>query len=91
MARKGEVCKAVSAVTAFQVNAAKLGSGECTQTQPAAGPCGREDDDELPRKVGEQASHEPVLSCGRLQQKVGFSSGVSQGVRVPLLFLICKK
>jgi len=51
-AKKGEVCKAVTAVTAIQVNIAKLGSGEFTQTQLAVGPCKREQGDKLSRKVG---------------------------------------
>ena len=76
-AKKGEVCKAVTAVTAIQVNTARLRSGECTQTQLAVGPCRRKHGHELPRKVGKQVSHEPMLSCEQLQQRVGVSSDVS--------------
>lgn len=67
----------VTAVTAIWVNTAKLGSGECTQTQLAVGRCRREHGHQLPRKVGKQVSHEPTLSCGWLQQGVGIGSDVS--------------
>lgn len=77
LAKKGEVCMVVTAVTAIQVNTAKLSSGECTHTHLVVGLCKREHGHELSRKEGKQVSHEPMLSCGWLQQRVGVSSDVS--------------